>query len=44
MTKQQQGSVQQVLLELVQPLAKADFAGSGGNLLSGSAKVLQQLR
>jgi hypothetical protein len=41
---QQQGSVQQLILELVQPLPKADFISRGGTLLSGSAKVLQQLR
>jgi hypothetical protein len=35
--------VQQLTLELVQPLPKADFVSSGGTLLSGSAKVLQQL-
>jgi hypothetical protein len=41
---QQQGSVQQLILELVQPLPKADYTSSNGTLLSGSAKVLQQLR
>jgi hypothetical protein len=44
MCVQQQGSVQQFTLQLVQPLPKADFTSSGGALLSGSAKVLQQLR
>jgi hypothetical protein len=41
---QQQGSVQQFTLQLVQSLPKAEFTSSGGALLSGSAKVLQQLR
>jgi hypothetical protein len=36
--------VQQLILELVHPLPKADFTSSNGTLLSGSAKVLQQLR
>jgi hypothetical protein len=36
--------MQQFTLQLVQSLPKADFTSSGGALLSGSAKVLQQLR
>jgi hypothetical protein len=39
-----QASIQWFSIELIQPLPKADYTGSGNTLLSGSAKVLQQLR
>jgi hypothetical protein len=37
-------SIQWFTIEVIQPLPKADYTGSGNTLLSGSAKVLQQLR